>query len=231
MSLNYEDPPGDTFGINFLLYGAAGMGKTGAALSAPRPMLFLRGDTPNSTRFGIQTYGTEGLQIATMESEDTLHTVEAMANEEALDGHTVVLDTVGDAHRIVLQAISGGAHRPRIDFYGDASIYIERFCRNLCENPGITFVMVCHEWDLEGEVVEKLPYTGTSKTPLGNKLMQMADVVGYCSVLEREDAEPQYVAQLKNGRGRHGKDRFAVLGSWRPLDLTDWINVIRGDAA
>lgn len=232
MALKYEEPPTRSAGTNFLLYGPAGMGKTGAALSAPRPSLFLRGDTPNSTRFGIEKHGLDGLKIAAMESHETFTEVETMANAGELDGHTVILDTVGDAHRLVLHHLSGGAHRPRIDFYGDANIYIERFCRNLCENPNLNFIAVCHEWDLEGESVEKLPYTGTNKTPLGSKLMQMVDVVGYCSILEQEDAPPKHVAQLVNARGRRGKDRFNVLGPWRELDLSEWINVIReGDVS
>jgi hypothetical protein len=51
------------------------------------------------------------------------------------------------------------------------------------------------------------------------------DVVGYCGRVQQEE-EAKYVAQLHNGNGRRGGDRFGVLGNWRELDLAEWFQAI-----
>jgi hypothetical protein len=53
--------------------------------------------------------------------------------------------------------------------------------------------------------------------------MAQADVVGYCGRVKPENEPAVYLAQLFPGGGRRGKDRTAVLGESRNVDLTDWL--------
>ena len=142
---------------------------------------------------------------------------------------TVVLDPVGDARRILLEEMSNRALRPPIQLQGDANIHIERFCRALCELD-VNVVVVAHELatkDEEAGGFERVPFTGTKNPALGNQLIQMVDVIGYCGVVEGEDgADPRYMAQLISGNGRKGGDRFDVLGKARDLNLSEWHSLI-----
>jgi len=75
--------------------------------------------------------------------------------------------------------------------------------------------------------MERLPWTGTTNPALGSKLMGMVDIVGYTGVVEQEDGERAYIAQLITQQGRRGGDRFGgVLGDWAPVDITQWMEKI-----
>jgi hypothetical protein len=103
---------------------------------------------------------------------------------------------------------------------------VERFCRDLCEHPGINVVIVCHDKQIENDGrVEVLPWTGTSNTALGGKLMSMVDVIGYTGIIEQEGGKKVYAATLLEGGGRKGGDRFASLGKWQPLHLSNWVDL------
>jgi hypothetical protein len=81
--------------------------------------------------------------------------------------------------------------------------------------------------DEESGGFERLPFTGTSNPDLGQRLVEMADIVGYAGRLETEN-EVKFVAQLFNGNGRRGGDRFGVLGDYAELDLKHWFDTIAG---
>ena len=145
---------------------------------------------------------------------------------------SVIVDPVGELYRIVLEDLSGRAMRPKINDYGDAGTHIERFCRALCEMP-VNAVFVLHEivvHDEESGVFERLPFASTKSgsAVAAAKLMAMVDIIGYCGVVEGEGEQPtRYMAQLINGNGRRGGDRFGVLGKTRDVDLTEWANLAR----
>jgi hypothetical protein len=111
----------------------------------------------------------------------------------------------------------------------DTSTHIERFCRALCELP-VTAVFVCHEYPVKDEgsgQLERLPWTGTTNPALGSKLMGMVDIVGYTGVVEHENGEREYIAQLVTQQGRRGGDRFGgVLGDWAPVNIERWMSII-----
>jgi hypothetical protein len=231
--------PGQRPYVNVLLYGSSKSGKTTGALSAPDGRLMLNFDQPNSTYFARTYRDPDGsIMEPTMPryEEGKLHT-EAMLNEVARtyqrhleDGTepyctTVVADPIGQLHRHLLEDLSRRAVRPSRDHYGDVSKIIERWCRFMCEVAPCNFVIVCHDRPLKdeanGEFV-RLPFTGTTNPDLGQRLVEMVDIVGYCGRLDQEGAEPKFVAQLFNGNGRQGGDRFGVLADYEVLDLADW---------
>lgn len=161
--------------------------------------------------------------------------VEAFAKPQEIIS-TVVVDTVGELYRRLLDEVSDDALRKTLPQYGDTSTYVERFCRALCESP-VNVVFVCHEAPVKNEAsgeFESLPLTGTSNPALGQKLMGMVDVFGWTHRFEQEDDKVEYVAQLVTEGGRRGGDRFDCLDEgqgFRRLDLAEWMAVIREKVA
>jgi hypothetical protein len=232
--------------VNVLLYGPGKSGKTTGALSAPEGKLCLNFDQPNSTYFARTHRDQDGSimePVMPRYEEGKLHT-ENLLNEVALtyqhhleEGtepfcETVVADPIGQLHRRLLEDLSRKRIRPTLDHYGDVSKIIERWCRFMCEVAPCNFVIVCHDRpvkdELEGTFV-RLPFTGTTNPDLGQRLIEMVDIVGYTGRLD-QDGESKYVAQLFNGNGRQGGDRFGVLGDYRELNLEDWLNTIASPA-
>ena len=212
--------------VNILLYAGAKTGKTLAAASAPGPILFLNADQPNATR-QAHLANPGKLREARFEGLETLNESEAMAEKNSDKYKTVVLDTAGEAFRIMLEDFSHKAIRPSLPLYGDAGVHLERWCRAMCYLP-INFVVVCHELEDKDEATGEIfraPFTGTSNTKLGNRLMSMVDVIGYCGVAETTEGL-SWMAQLTYGKGRKGGDRFGVLGTHRELNLTEWVETI-----
>ena len=227
MALEFQDPPS---GVkpNVLLYGSTKVGKSWGAASAPGPILYINTDRPNAVA-KVWDLNHEKMLVPRWQGLSTLidsvHLVQGKHDYE-----TVVLDTVGDTYRSLVEEFSGRALRPQIGYYGDAGIHIERFCRAMCENPSVHFVCVCHELPVKDEEsggMERLPFTGSTSNPtLGQKLSAMVDVVGYCGTSTDEEGETKYMAQLVNSKGRRGGDRFDLLGAARTIDLTEWFDLI-----
>jgi hypothetical protein len=234
--------------LNILLYGPGKSGKTTGALSGDDTKLMLNFDQPNSTYFARTFRDPRGLigepvmppfEAGKMHTETLLNEVAVYYQRYLEEGKepplkTCVADPIGQLHRRLLEDISRRAVRPSRDAYGDVSKIIERWCRFMCEVAPCNFVMVCHDRPIKDEETggfERLPFTGTSNPDLGQRLIEMADIVGYTGRVDREDGEPEYVAQLFNGNGRRGGDRFGVLGDFRPLDLAEWLQAITAASA
>lgn len=226
MTLSFVKPK-DATHVNTLLYGGPGTGKSVAAGSAPGTVLYVNADTANATAQVHARNPGGRIQEVAFEGMSTLVDVaHALTEKKTYD--TVVVDTVGDLYRRLIDEASGGAVRPSLQNYGDTGTHIERFCRHLCEAP-VHVVIVCHEHPVKDEstgVIERLPWTGTTNPALGAKLMGMVDVVGYTGIVETKTQGRQYMAQLVSAAGRRGKDRFDVLGSARTMDLAEWFAVI-----
>jgi hypothetical protein len=227
--------------VNVLLYGPPKSGKTAGACSMPGGVLLLNADLPNAAwyahsqdpegRIGELQYGGLAMlaEIVTMVQQPV-----ASGAERVWD--TVVVDTVGELYRRLLDEVSDDALRKTLPQYGDAGTYVERFCRALCE-AAINAVFVCHEAPIKNEATgefESLPLTGTSNPALGQKLMGMVDVIGWTHRFEQEDGTVEYVAQLVTEQGRRGGDRFDVLNEgpgYRRLNLAEWMEAIRKKTA
>lgn len=231
MTLQFITPDFDNLTYNTMLYGPGKSGKSLGAASAPGPLLLLNADLPNATRTVHKTYGDKIKEVAVANLSTLLD-----ATHLVMDGgfQTVVLDTVGESHRRVIEGMSNRAIRPLRDHYGDTSVYIERFCRHMCELP-VNFVVCAHQFSVTDDatgVVEWLPFTGTSNTTLGAKLMNMVDIIGYTAVLQQDDPAKEgeklfrYVAGLVDGNGHRGGDRFNCLGPYRNVDLSEWGSII-----
>jgi hypothetical protein len=224
--LEFVEPSGDTY-VNVLLYGAPKTGKTVGAATAPGPILYLNADRPNATRFAHAHSGQEIREVKA-EGLQTLIDVVGELMEKGDAYNSVVVDPVGELYRVIIEGISGRAVRPKIQEYGDTGVHLERFCRALCELP-FNVVFVLHETAVKDEDTggfERLPYTGTNNPALAAKLMSMVDIIGYTGVVAGNDGEPpKYLAQLVNGGGRKGGDRFGALGAAREINISEWVDL------
>jgi len=219
--------------MKVLLYGPSGSGKTTGALSAPGPVLLLNAEGPDGPNYARQEQGRD------------LHEVEVTgyADLDAAYFHlrdrlgdppepTVVVDSLSEVYRVLLEGLSGEAIRPTLPQYGEATVRLERFCRSLRDLPHHV-VWVAGERPIPNDAiggVELLPITGTTNPDLGSKVMAMATVTGYCGFLPPSGGSPEdtgrWVAQLYNGAGRRGKDRTGrITGGVVDVDITEWVRL------
>jgi hypothetical protein len=232
--MDYAPPPGDPR-PNILLYGPNKVGKTAGACSAPGDVLLFNCDLPNATRYARRREGDRVREILLppfVEGRRPILEIMLEIQVETMAGTSfadvVVVDPISELYRRLLDEVSNKAMKPSFDHRLAVTVYIERFCRMLCEAPPAS-VFVCHELLVKDEATEsfeRLPHTGTTNTNLGTKLMGMVDIIGYCGVSRQEGGAKEYGAQLFPGDGRRGGDRFDVLGDYQPLDLVYWWELI-----
>ena len=212
---------------NILIYGPPKSGKTAFACSGPSGTLLLNAELPNASQYARER-DTEGriLEVTFEGMTTMIDTILALKAEEGI-AEIVVVDSIGECHRRLLEEASDRAIRPSRNQYGDVSVHLERFCRALCELP-VTTVFICHDHPVKDEAVGqmvRLPWTGTTNPSLGQKLMGMVDIIGYSGVVATEDGKV-FAAQLVSQQGRSGGDRYDDLGDWIEMDLADWLTRI-----
>lgn len=226
MTLTFTTPEETSEFWNVLLYGPGGNGKTVGACSAPGPVVLVNADGPDASRKAHAIYGDKIREVV-FEGAKTLDDVYIyVTSDEGKDVKTVVLDPLGEIYQKLFEEM-GGERKDMLKNHGDTQTKIERFVRSFRDLP-INLVLVCHEEvaDQEGETIRR-PLTGGKKLP--EKLVGMMSIVGYCGVVPpkegEEGAQPVYVAQLVEARGRRAKDRSGGLGDSRPMNLSEWFPV------
>lgn len=221
MPLEFVTPSAATPTLNILLYGPPGTGKTVGAVSAPGPVLVLNAEGENALKKAREIHGDQKIREVTVTGKAKLDEAYLHLRDGKGGEKTVVLDTVGETYRILLEEVGG--ERPTLQNYGDVNTMIERFVRAL-RDLSVNVVLVCHEElvadGTTGETMRQ-PVTGGKKLPA--QLMAQVDVVAYAGVVSHEDGSVEYQAQLVPANGRHAKDRSGRLGTVRKVDVTEWI--------
>jgi phage nucleotide-binding protein len=230
MGLAFKEAPTGKPTANVLLYGPPKTGKTAGAGSAPGEILYVNADLENASRIAHTIAGSRMNEVD-LDKDGALKAILDIVPfvQEPNSGiDTVVVDPLSDLYRRLLDDVSQKAMRPTLPQRGDVTTYLERFCRALCNAP-VNVVFVAHELVLEGEgeqVTKIVPYTGTSRPTLGNKIAGMVDVVGYTERVVPEQGEAIYAAHIVQENGHLGGDRFDVLGPIRRMNLTEWLDLI-----
>lgn len=212
--------------IRTLLYSSAGNGKTTAALTAPGPILLINADRPNASRAARKRNPDAKVTEVQFEGRETLDKT-LLAIKKDAPWATVILDTLGEAYRTMLDYVAGSSLKPTLAQYGDVQTIIDRWVRQMRDLP-VNLVIVCHEEILESEDAPTIirPLTGGRKTP--EVIMGQMDVVAYVKVVA-DDEGSRCMAQLTEQRGRRAKDGTGELGAIREANLSEWIAAI--DAA
>jgi len=226
MTITFVTPAESPPPLKALLYGPPGTGKTVAACSAPGPILYLNAEGPDALTYSRKAFGDEKIREVAFTGKQSLVDTYLYAKDPENGVETIVVDSIGEVYRMLLEEIGG--ERATLQNFGDVNTLIERFCRSLRDLP-IHVVLVAHEEiaDVEGEIVRR-PVTGGKKLP--EILMAMMSVVAYCGVVADTDTTPRrYVGQLVQANGRRAKDRSDTLGKARDLDLSEWIQTMRGE--
>ena len=233
MALEFVEPTGFQT-LNVVLYGPPGSGKTVGATSAPPPVLLVNADRPNASAMAHRLRPGKIQEVRPTAASDLEEIIQLVERGEH---RSVVVGTVNDLYRVVLEDLSGRALSATLAQYRDAGTLVERFARSLCDLP-VTTVIVAHE--LQHDAPESgdqvvVPLVGTAG-PGGFaravRLMGAVDVVAYCAHLPGGDDQPdRWVAQLAPAKGRRAKDRTGALGPVRNLDISEWVQTAQSATA
>jgi hypothetical protein len=221
MALQLVPPPESVTTQNILLYGPGGSGKSVAACSAPGPVLVLNAEGPNALRMARAKYGAKVHEIeftgARTLDEAFVHVRDGGGADPE---RTLVVDTLGEVYRVLVEEVGGD--RPTLQQYGDINTKLARFVRSI-RDLDINVVLLAHEQvdDAAGEITRR-PATGGRKLP--EQVVAQMDIVAYTGVILATETEPErYVGQVVEVNGRRAKDRSKSLGTFRDLDLSEWI--------
>lgn len=227
--------------MNALLFGDGGSGKTTGACSAPAPILYLNAEGEGALEYARKRLGNPGpdkLREYLVSSKDRLDAgIRYLVSPAGADVKTVVLDSVGELYRLLVEHFAGGPGRkPEIQHFGEAGDYIERLSRMLRDRD-VNVVWIAHELNMRNEAtgtLERLPFTGSSSNAkLGRKIGSHVDVVAYCAPEVAADGTASYVARVGPGHPGVGcaKDRTDVLGRVAPLSFGQWLRKAQAEAA
>lgn len=240
--LVFADEPAAPETFNALLYGAPKSGKSTAAATAPGPILWVSAEGPGALAYARKTArdrGTRIMEVRVTNGDDVRTTlrevVKFVRTTRGTDApRTVVVDTIAKVREALIKQLVQPGSKHTLQQFGEVADVIRGFVRTLRDEP-VNLVLIAHQ-DIadadDGRVVR--PLIGGALTA---ELPGEVDILAFCHSFLRdaddEGAPPTrvYVGQLVEGKGREAGDRSGGLGSWRELDLSEWLTAYRAALA
>lgn len=223
MAINLQTTQGlSAQGVNILVYGHAGAGKTSLIKTLPNPVIL----SAEGGLLSISDTATPFVDVTDMST--LLEALEwAKGSEEAKRFDSFALDSISEIAEVVLTHEKAEAKDPR-QAYGalqDAMSYIVRAFRDLPKN--VYFTAKCEKTSDE---TGRLMYAPSMP---GNKLAQSLpyffDEVLALRVEQDEDGKTQRALLTASDGTWQAKDRSGRLGDWEAADLGEIIKKIGGE--
>lgn len=125
-------------GVKCLIYGAAGVGKTTLASTAPRPLIL----SAEAGLLSLRAYDIPAIQIKSVQDLEAAHAY--LLSEQGNSYDTVILDSISEIAEVVLVNAKASAKDPR-QAYGELSDRMTMVVRAFRDLPGKNVVMIAKQ--------------------------------------------------------------------------------------
>lgn len=208
----------DATTVNFLVYGAAGSGKTFLIKTLPNPVIL----SAESGLMSINDVDLPYLEISTLDQLKQAY--RALAKDESFE--SIAIDSISEIAEVVLAHEKANAKDPR-QAYGamqDQMIAIIRAFRNLNKN----IYMSCKLEKAQDELGRMLYYPAMPGNKTAQQLPYLFDEVLAMRVEKNQDGEIVRGLQCQSDGLWLAKDRSGKLDAWEAPNLGAIINKIKG---
>lgn len=209
-------------GINILLYGAAGAGKTSCIPTLPAPIVL----SAEGGLLSIQDADLPYIEVADMA---TLREAYAwlLKSDEAKSYESIAIDSISEIGEVVLTSEKKGAKDPRQAYgaMGDAMADIIRSFRDL---PG-RHVLMTAKMEKAQDELGRISYAPSMPgNKLGQALPYWFDEVLALRVEKDKEGRAYRIIQASPDGAWSAKDRSGKLAQFVEPDLGEIIRVISG---
>lgn len=209
-------------GINILLYGAAGAGKTSCIPTLPSPIVL-------SAEGGLLSILDADLPYIEIADMATLRDAYAwlLKSDESKGFESIAIDSISEIAEVVLASEKKGAKDPRQAYgaMGDAMADIIRSFRDL---PGRHVVMTA-KMEKGADELGRISYSASMPgNKLGQSLPYWFDEVLALRVERDKEGRPYRVIQTHSDGAWSAKDRSGKLAQFVEPDLGEIIRMISG---
>jgi phage nucleotide-binding protein len=211
-------------GIDLLVYGQAGAGKTSLIATLPTPVIL-------SAEAGLLSIQDANLPFIEITGMDDLHEAYAWLTEsaEAKQFESVALDSISEIAEVVLNAEKKATKDPR-QAYGAMQEQMADLIRSFRDLPGKNVYMSAKLEKSQDEMGRMLYAPSMPGNKTGQQLPYFFDEVLALRVEKDADGNSQRALMCDSDGLWTAKDRSGKLGQWEAPDLGAIIRKIGGAA-
>ena len=212
-----------TNGLNVLVYGAAGAGKTSLIQTLPNPVAL-------SAEGGLLSIRDSNTAYIEIKSIADMHEAYSWLTEssEAKDFQSVALDSISEIAEVVL------AHEKKVSkdgraAYGEMDVQLSEIIRAFRDLPNRHVLMTAKLEKQQDEMGRMLYFPSLPGNKTAQKLPYFFDEVLALRVEKDADGNTQRALMCDTDGLWLAKDRSGKLESWESPDLGEIIKKIGGD--